>query len=158
MSIEEDFDVLAAERLQGEDEEDTSLLQSMLEEGAEYLASFKWCVAIKQKFFGWGAGGICAVFLFEIENSASPDDSLLWVIVGDVPPAYLVAGDGPANPLAALATYVDLMQEWVDAAKGGRSVVGLVPVNVPATRENARLLASRLEYIREAFLDVSDEE
>jgi hypothetical protein len=39
------------------------------------------------------------------------------------------------------------MLEWVDAAEKGESVANLIPVNVPATKENANMLKARLDFL-----------
>jgi hypothetical protein len=139
--------------MSGDSKEDTLLLQQMLSEAHEYLLSFKWCRSVRHAWFGWGVGGVCAVFLFEIEPSSKKVDSRLWVIVGDLPSAYLVTDASP-TPLAALSNYVDLMQEWVDAVKKRKSVDNCIPVDAPATLEYANLLQRRLDFIRKEFLPV----
>jgi hypothetical protein len=70
-------------------------------------------------------------------------DELLWVVVGDLPPAYLVT-DGNPIPLAALETYVEEMQAWVNAVEAGEPVDDLIPVNVTPTHDHAKQLKERL--------------
>lgn len=139
------------EQISGDSKKDTLLLKEMAVEAHEFLLSFKWCKNIRCSWFGWGVGGVCAVFFFEIDPSSKKVGRWLWVIVGDLPPAYLVVDASP-TPLAALANYVDLMQEWVDAVKNKRPVNNCIPVNAPATREYADLLQRRLAFIRNEFL------
>ncbi|HEX3085709.1 MAG TPA: hypothetical protein VHP99_14350 [Pyrinomonadaceae bacterium] len=139
------------EQMSGDSKKDTLLLKEMAGEAREFLLSFKWCRNIRRSWFGWGVGGVCAVFFFEIDRSSKKVDQWLWVIVGDLPPAYLVVDASP-TPLAALANYVDLMQEWADAVKDKRPVNDCIPVNAPATREYADLLQRRLNFIRKEFL------
>jgi|SRR5689334_15055919 len=105
-------------------------------------------------FLVWVGRGWCLrCFFFEINPSSKKVDQWLWVIVGDLPPAYLVVDASP-TPLAALANYVDLMQEWTDAVKDKRPVNDCIPVNAPTTCEYADLLQQRLDYIRKEFLIV----
>jgi hypothetical protein len=137
--------------MSGDSKKDTGLLRKMAEEAHAYLLSFKWCKSIRRAWFGWGVGGICAVLLFELEPGSPKVDKLLWVIVGDLPPAYLVADESP-TPLAALRNYVKLMQDWVDTVKAGKSVDHCIPVNAPTTLEYAQLLNRRLKFIRKEFL------
>lgn len=73
-------------------------------------------------------------------------DHEIWAIVGDLPPAYLVTDNAP-NAVRAVEVYVDLMQEWIDAVKGGRAVEDLIPVNAPPSEEAARILQSRLDFL-----------
>jgi hypothetical protein len=135
----------------GDSKKDMLLLKEMAGEAREFLMSFKWCKNICRSWFGWGVGGICAVFFFEIEPSSRKIDKWLWVIIGDLPPAYLVIDESP-TPLAALANYVDLMQEWIYSVKHKLPVDDCIPVNAPATREYADLLQRRLDFIRKEFL------
>jgi hypothetical protein len=126
-------------------------LCKMLADARDFLRSRHWCDQIKSEHFGLGVSDVVAVFLFNIENKAAPGDGWLWVIVGDLPPAYLVIDDN-RSPSAALATYVRLMREWVEAASKGRPVGRLIPVNVPATPKNAKQLATRLDFLEHEFL------
>jgi phosphosulfolactate synthase (CoM biosynthesis protein A) len=71
--------------------------------------------------------------------------------LGDLPSAYLVL-DGSPTPMKALETYVELMQEWVDAVKQGKSTNKLIPVEVEQTMENADLLERRLIFLRKKVL------
>jgi hypothetical protein len=137
--------------LLGEDEEDTRLLLAMAHYARDYLQNFGWCKSIRDWYFGDGVGAIVAVFLFRIEP-ASPDvDEWLWVVVGDIPPAYLVIDDN-TTPSLALQGYIEEMSQWVKLAKAGKSTAKAIPVNKPATRENALLLESRLKAIEEIIL------
>ncbi|WP_141400706.1 hypothetical protein [Pseudoxanthomonas wuyuanensis] len=134
------------------DDEERALLYKMLDEAREYLSGFDWCSYIKSVYFGCGIGGIFSVFMFDIANKASNSDNLLWVVVGDIPPAYLVVADGPSCADEALKAYVDIMQEWVNSVNMNLSVDDKFPVDAPATVEYAGMLGSRLDYIRENFI------
>src|ERR1051326_8071593 len=113
--------LVPTEQMSGDGKKDTLLLKEMADEAREFLLSFKWCRNIRCSWFGWGVGEVCAVFFFEIIPRSKKIDRWLWVIVGDLPPAYLVIDASP-TPLAALANYVDLMQKWIDAIKDRRPV------------------------------------
>jgi hypothetical protein len=99
-----------------------------------------------------GVGGIFAIFLFEVEDSAASENQLYWVITGDIPPAYLSLEEEIENPAEALVAYIEWMEAWVDAARNGESVDELMPVNVEPTPENAGRLETRLRYLKENFL------
>jgi hypothetical protein len=148
--------VVPAGDLRGEDEKDTSMLRGMLSEARQFLISFHWCRSVKQAYFGFGIGGVVAVFLFGIEPAQAGVDEWLWVIVGDVPPAYLVTDDCP-TPKAALDEYVIEMSRWVAAAKKNQSTKDLIPVTAPATPENVKALSGRLEFIRNKILSTISE-
>ncbi len=147
--METNFDfssVVPAEKMKGEDAEDTELLQRMLGEATEYLEAFDWCRSIEESYFGLGVSGVVAVFLFRIRPKREGIDDLLWVVVGDLPSAYLVTDNSP-SPSLALECYVELMSEWVEAATKGQAIDDLIPVNVAPTLENAKLLQGRLEFL-----------
>lgn len=152
MSGQERFGVLEFSEFLKERMDEAGDFDSLLAEARNYLAKFKWCKEIRSFYIGGGVGGIYAVFLFEIENSASPDDDWLWVVVGDIPPAYLVANGGPRNPQEALLAYINLMGEWVAAVKKGEPVGHLIPVNVPPTPKYAEMLESRIAFLRDRFV------
>ncbi|WP_292509327.1 hypothetical protein [Mesorhizobium sp.] len=44
------------------------------------------------------------------------------------------------------------MEEWVEAARQGKSVGDLIPVNVPANPANAEMLDRRLKFLDEKVL------
>lgn len=117
----------------------------------DFLDYYDWVESIDRTFLGAAFSGILYIFLFEITSYREEVDPWAWVIVGDVPPAYLTCDDA-TTPYEALDSYMGAMQDWVTAAKAGRSVANLIPVNVPATYENGILLENRLKFIDEKIL------
>lgn len=136
--------------MKGSNKKEDLQLNEMLQEASEYLLSFTWCKEIIKTFFGIGVPGIFAVFLFNIKLDVNVDD-WLWVIVGDIPPAYITVDESP-NPASALDGYLGAMYEWVNAVKEGRDTSGLIPVNVPPTIEMAALLEKRLQFLDDEIL------
>jgi len=130
----------------GIDQEETSLLQSMASEAEAYLNSFSWCRSVQARYFGAGIGGVVGVFFFQIRPSRLDVDIWLWVIVGDLPAAYLVV-DECKTPSEALTAYIWEMKRWVKLAEKGKSSPHVIPVNVPMTREWAKQLGSRLRFL-----------
>jgi hypothetical protein len=135
----------------GDDEKDTALLQEMAAKARAFLNSQKWCDEIENQYLGYGVGGVVAVFLCLISSRLEDVDSCLWVIVGDLPPAYIVTEENP-TPAAALEAYIDEMMDWVSAVEQGDSTEELIPVNAPATIEYAKQLRNRLEFLRSTIL------
>jgi len=84
-------------------------------------------------------------------------DDTLWVVVGDLPSAYLALDDAPTWR-EALQGYVYEMGQWVSAVKQGDSLDDVIPVAVEPTIEHAEMLASRLAFIEEKILGVPDED
>lgn len=130
-------------------------IQKYLHEARGFISYFYWGNIISE-FLGAHFDGILSVFLFEIEPLRDDVDHWVWVIVGDIPPAYITCEDAK-NPYEALDGYVGAMEEWVQAARDGASVADLIPVNVPATPANAAMLDSRLKFIDEEILPLLDD-
>jgi len=148
--------LMPMDQIIGEDEKDTYLLRQMGAQAKEYLSSFEWCKSIEEGGLGWGVGGIAAVFLFRIIPASSEIDDLLWVIIGDLPPAYLVTDESP-TPLDALGVYVNLMDEWVATVRAGESIENCIPVNTLPTLENADTLEIRLSFLKQKVLTADGE-
>ena len=135
-----------ASELRGDDDEDTAMLRDMFVEASSFLTSHYWCTGILESFFGMGIGKVVAVFLFCIAHERPDVDSWLWVVTGDLPPAYLVCDDAP-DAGSALQRYVEEMRRWVDAVRAGHPLDDVIPVRAEATFEHADMLASRLDFL-----------
>jgi len=143
--------VVRAERIAGEDEEDTELLKEMLEEAKNYVLSFSWCESILGSYFAGGVGKIFAIFLFNISPARPEVDSWMWIVVGDVPPAYLPLEDCRTSR-EVFDTYIAGMKRWVELVREGREAAPedrVPPVNIPANREWAESLDGRLRSFTE---------
>jgi hypothetical protein len=143
--------VVSLAEMTGDDEEDIQLLREMAEGAQNYLKCFPWCKSIREAYFGDGYGGIVAVFLIRIEPSKADVDEWLWVVFGDVPPAYLVT-DLLEKPSQVLLGYMEELSKWVQLAKEGRSSPDVIPVYVPATPENAANLEIRLKILSDDII------
>lgn len=143
--------VVPANKLLGEDEEDTALLKEMFGEAERYILNFTWCDKILDKYFGIGIGGVVAVFLFRILSSQEDVDEFVWVIVGDIPPLYITV-ENASNPACALDGYIGAMEGWIDAVSNGKSLDNLPPVNASPIPENAEKLKKRLQFIDKEIL------
>ena len=143
--------VVSVKEMKGDNEEDTALLKNMLKEAINYLKSHSWCSEITEKYFGFGVGKIVGVFLFRLGEKVNDVDEFLWVIVGDLPSAYLVV-DKANNPQEALEVYCELMEDWAAAVTNGTSLDDVYPINVPPTSEYAEMLSSRIEFIRKKII------
>jgi hypothetical protein len=133
----------------GDDEEETSLLKQMSQDAEVYLRSFSWCTDVCDSYFGGGVGGIFAVFLFNIQSTRTDLGRWIWIIVGDLPSAYLPIEDA-RSPKEVFNTYISGMNKWVELARLGRTGTiddGVPPVNVPPTPEWAEKLQHRLNSL-----------
>jgi hypothetical protein len=68
-------------------------LDSARIEARQYLQFYNWVLSVRGEYFGYGADGIIYIFLFEIEPGRPEVNQWIWVIVGDVPPAFIPADD-----------------------------------------------------------------
>ncbi len=134
------------------DQADDYSLGNLAVEAEEYIASQSWCKSALDGHFGLGYHGIVGVFLFEIEPTHEQVDRLLWVVTGDLPPAYLVCDDCP-NPVSALKAYIMEMRRWVEAVCHKQDIgEHIINVNVPPTKEFAEMLQGRLDFLEEKTL------
>ena len=116
------------------------------ERAGKFLNGFPWCRKIVQGHLAYGVEGVIGVFLFRIEPAKVEVDDSLWVVVGDLPSAYLVCDDAP-DWRGALEGYVDQMRRWVDAVRAGESLDDIIPVSAEPTAQHADMLAGRLDFI-----------
>lgn len=133
-------------RIEGEDEEDTRLLRKMADDAIAYLRSFKWFVEMGPGYFGDGIGGVVGIFLFGVKIKGFDHPQWLWIIVGDLPSTYMMAGDCP-SPRLALNRYIDGLSEWATAAEKEEDLHDLIPIDCPPTLEFVRLLRNRIELL-----------
>lgn len=145
------IETLGESRVEGAKE-----LVELAEFARSYLLSHKWVRRVSSGFLDRGLAPMLAVFYFEIEPIEA--DEAVWVIVGDIPPAYLDILSAP-NGEEALKSYVWAMRRWVRAVSEGRSTHGLIPVSfgrsrelLPATIETAAMLEGKLNAIETVLI------
>jgi hypothetical protein len=122
----------------------------------QFLAGLRWCRRVIEAELAWAAGDTLGVFRMRVDPAREDIADVVWVITGDLPPAYLTY-EPHHTWQDAVRQYTDEMQRWVEAAKGGASVSHLLPVNVPPTPEYAARLESRLVFLRTHVLAVPAE-
>ena len=128
-------------------------VRALAEQARNFLASHEWCADIRSQHLALAISGVIGVFHFRIRPALPDVDEDLWVVVGDLPPAYIVTPKAEGWQ-EALRGYVREMSRWVRAVHARRSVKDLIPVNAPASREHARQLGSRLSFIRKHLIRV----
>lgn len=158
MDIEIDADGLQEEsKIKGDDAEDTALLREMAAEAREYVEDFEWCPAVVSVHLAFGVGGIVAVFLVQFEEAIEGADDALWVIVGDLPSAYVVVEPGDDGK-QALGRYCELMEDWSFNVLKGLSLEECFPVAAEATHEHAEMLRERIAFIHTEILETPEDE
>src|SRR5688572_999629 len=112
----------------GDDEEDTALLREMAQEARRFISAHSWCPPEKNLWLACGVGGVVALFLVEFSQkiAGSPDDTL-WLVVGDLPPAYFVT-ENATTARDALECYCNMMEEWIVAVLDGGDLDEVYPV------------------------------
>ena len=139
-----------APNIEGDSPEDTKLLRSMADDVRVYLSGFNGCPQIRNLYLAFGIGGVVCLSLAELEDKIDDQDSFLWVVVGDLPTAYLVADS--TTPYEALETYSSLMADWADAVESGASLDDVFPVDARPTSVDACILRRRLLFLKDNVL------
>jgi hypothetical protein len=139
----------------GDSRDDALLLDEMAVNARAYITPFSWCPPIAEEYLGDGVGGIVAIFLFVFSRKIKSSDTQLWVVVGDVPSAYLVVESGD-SPIDALNTYCGLMDDWIANVRANGDGSEVFPVTAARTKSNADSLETRLKFIREELIERSE--
>jgi hypothetical protein len=126
------------------------------DEATLYINSFYWCLEIKKTSLYTNLGRVLCIFLFDIINTSSEGDNLLWIIVGDLPSMYLDVY-GPTTTVQVLEDYVTLAEDWITQIKTGGSVEDCYPFNASPTVEMAELLETRVNQIKNNLIPNIDE-
>ena len=120
----------------------------MFDAASLYISSFSWCGAVLDSYFGGGVGGIFAVFFFHIRRGRVDIDPWIWIVVGDIPPAYVPLSDCE-SPREVFRAYIHGMSRWVEFAQEGQpgtpSPRDVPPVDLPPTPEWADKIRQKLQ-------------
>lgn len=116
-----------------------------------YLDSFSWAGGRKKLWIADCIPGVIGIFLVELDPRGRNIDRCIWVVVGDLPPAYL-SSVYAKSPWDALDGYLGEMRAWVEAVENNQSTDGLIPVNASPTPENVHALKSKLEFLAREVL------
>jgi hypothetical protein len=143
--------VVPIAEMRGEDSDESELFLLAAKAAKDYLEAFPWCKHILESYFGDGIGGVVEIFCFRIAPSHPNVDEWFWVIVGDLPPAYLVTDDC-RTPSEALEDYITQLSAWVHLARQGRSSSDVIRVGVAPTPDNAAELDKRIRFLRDFAL------
>jgi hypothetical protein len=145
-------DVEELSAVQWAESDDGELFDPMVHAAKGFLLQFRWCREVVDLKVGIAAPGVVAVFLAQIATDSADVDDFVWVVVGDLPPAYIVLDRAP-DSRRALSCYADEMDRWVHAVEAGQAVQGLIPVDGAATVRNAEALKVRLAFLRSEILN-----
>lgn len=126
-------------------------LREMASEAEAFVSSQRWCRKVDGVRLAWGVAGVLGVFQVDLVPSELGVDSTLWVVVGDLPPAYLVLDEAPTWR-EALQGYIGEMSLWVHAVRNGLPLDDIIPVEAEPSLEHAEMLESRLAFIQTEIL------
>ena len=131
-----------------------SEVRELADEARSFVASHDWCQKVTAVRLAWAIAGVLGVFQVDLQPARPDVDSTLWVVVGDIPPAYLVQDEAPTWR-EALRGYVAEMSRWVHAVKRGLPLDDVIPVAAEPSLEHAEMLAGRLAFIETEFIDAA---
>jgi hypothetical protein len=127
-------------------------VRELANEASSFIATQSWCQSVKAVRLAWACAGVLGVFQVDLQPARAEVDSTLWVIVGDLPPAYLVLDESPTWK-DALRGYVAEMSRWVHAVKHGLPLDDVIPVAAEPSQEHADMLAGRLAFIETEIIE-----
>ena len=117
MEVFPDLDaVTPLARYQAEHPEDNADIVSLVREAKNFLSPFSWLSEVTEIYVGAVYPGVIGIFLFRVTPTRPGVDDWTWVIVGDVPPAYITCEDAIV-PWEALDGYIGALEPWVAAAR-----------------------------------------
>lgn len=130
---------------------ETKQLIAMGKEGVSYLESFEWCPPISSTRLRFGIGVVVATMTVRLSKPIDGDVMSLWVVVGDLPSAYL-ALEEETDPSEVLNVYCELMRDWCKAVEKGKSLSDVFPVRAERTLEACRDLLLRVSLLEEKII------
>ncbi len=137
--------------LSSDNTEDEAII-TLEKEAKEYLLSHNWCDEILDGWLAVSFEDILCIFLYHIRSSNINVDEYVWMVVGDIPPAYIDI-ESADNAKNVLKEYVDLMSDWVSCVENGDSIDECYPVEVEPSKKCAKMLKDRLNFILTEILD-----
>ena len=136
-----------------EKDDEELLVREAQAEAIAYISSFAWCPEIQSISYEDGVPGIVAVFIVSFQTPIEgTSDDRLWIVIGDLPSAYLVM-DAGGCVRETLYSYCDLMTDWVTAVRTHSSLDDVFPVRADPTEEFAAMLDHRVKYLRQHIIE-----
>ena len=138
-------DVLNSKEFQG--------FRAHVEQAVRFAQENEFIFQSHPEYVGAFSPGVCSIFLSSVFASPHSYAERVWIIVGDVPPAYIVIDDAP-DAASALNAYIAEMNLWIEAVRSGRLVEDCIPVNVSPTQKWAERLATRMRFLSAHLNDI----
>ena len=143
---------LPIDRRKIENSEDDRLV-GIANEGLRYIKAFPWVRCVKNATLYFGVSNIIALLFVEIDG-ANKVDKYLWVVSGDLPSAYFVT-DLAKDAKSSLHVYCELMEQWCLAVVLGKGIEEAFPVEAEPTKENAKSLRKRIDFIKQNIIPIA---
>lgn len=129
-----------------EDHSITDELAKFIKEAQSYILGQSWCLEVENGWLAEEWEGILSVFLFKIKPLNKNVDEYVWIVVGDIPPAYIDIKSAITSS-EVLSAYCYIMKDWVETVLSGESVEDCFPINVAPGEKYAQMLLSRIRFI-----------
>lgn len=124
----------------------------LINESRKYLASHReWCGEIYEGWLFTNIGYVICIFLYKIDNLQSPEDNLVWVVVGDLPPMYLDTYN-VISTTEVVQNYIALVKEWVENAESGKSLQDCYPLHADNSKDSISMINKRLSMLSNNIL------
>jgi hypothetical protein len=123
----------------------------LAEESKRYLIRQDWCQGVKNGWLFTNLGKVLCIFLFEVDNTQSPEDNLLWVIVGDLPPMYLDTNSVLDNR-EVIEVYIQLVIDWIDHLDSGKPLDECFPLEAERSAGSIQMLKERMTLLQYTIL------
>lgn len=122
-------------------------VSKLLIESENYLQGHHWCTKIHKRWLFINLGKVLCIFLYEIENDQSPEDNLLWVVTGDLPPMYLDTINATTTH-EVVSGYVNLVQDWIEHAEKDLPMDDCYPLESGTSTESIGMLKKRIDMLK----------
>ena len=119
-----------------------------------FVESFRWTPPIDDLVIAFGVGPIVGVYLMRFKPGGKPCDAERWVVVGNLPSMHFETDDA-RTPAVALRLYCAIAQVWADNVMAGRDLSDSYPIPVTPNRQHARMLLSRIKFLREKIIPLA---
>jgi len=124
----------------------------LVNEAKSFLKNHRWCKEIEKQWFVANWDNLLTIFFFKIVPNSELADDHIWVVVGDLPTAYIDI-ESASNKAEVIQVYTEIMDDWVRCVKNGESVEDCYSINVPPKLEYAKMLDTKIQLIKEHILD-----
>jgi hypothetical protein len=135
-------------------DEEAAAIQALTEQAQAFVGSYRWTRPVEALTLAFGVGPMLGLYLMRFQPGGKPEDRERWVVVGDLPSMHFETDDAP-KPWLALELYCAIAQDWADNVMAGRDLSDSYPIPVAPTREYAKMLLSRIDFIRREFVPLA---